>query len=527
MASVDFNRIATNVAALNTLNSLRQINNKLSISQTRLATGKRINEAADDPAGLSIATKLNARSESMKVAINNIGDAKNLLAVAEGGLSKMSDLLIQIRSKAEQAASDTLGATERSAIKQEIQSLAQQLQNIVDETKWNGGKLLDGTINKQFQTGTDNGEYTQFSLSQAHDPTTLGVSSKNLNATITGTTWSTSITGSNTPATFTGLSTLDTGAYTAEVLDQAASVNVGKVNVSSALPTNIASLAAEATSVTASDQLSYNASSAAASGGNFKVVVNSYTASSGLASGTIAYTVFDSSGTQLWNVTNQVVTDGDVDIHISRTNAANGATNAVGVSLNVADTRQAITSGSAVEFEYIAKNMVKLQVEDASGSAVSIDKDGSSATAGTGTAGYFAFGGAANLGRGVSLTLAAQGTVVTGATGQFTYNEQGNFVVNVSTAQAASAYMSTIDSVIDTVNKSLASVGSLTERLTAKEDTMSTAQVNTEAAYNRIMNADMAAEHVNATKFGILQQTSLAMLSQVNNGPQNILTLFR
>jgi flagellin len=61
----------------------------------------------------------------------------------------------------------------------------------------------------------------------------------------------------------------------------------------------------------------------------------------------------------------------------------------------------------------------------------------------------------------------------------------------------------------------------------AKEENVATAQVNTEAAFSRILNADMAAEQVNATKFGILQQTALAMLAQVNTGPQAILSLFR
>jgi len=243
MASVDFNRIATNIAALNTLDSLRQINNKLSLAQTRLATGKRINEAADDPAGLSIATKLNARSESMKVALNNIGDAKNLLAVAEGGMSKMSDLLVQIRSKAEQAASDTLGATERSAIKQEIQSLAEQLQNIVDETQWNGQKLLDGTVNKQFQTGINDGEYTSLSMTQAFDPTSLGVSSANATASTSNfVATGTSLTGAAASSAFTGLSTLNQGTYTATVMAKATSATVGKATATSAIPTNVASL---------------------------------------------------------------------------------------------------------------------------------------------------------------------------------------------------------------------------------------------------------------------------------------------
>ena len=524
MASVDFNRIASNIAALNTLNSLRQVNNKLALAQTRLATGKRITEAADDPAGLSIATKLMARSESMKVAINNIGDAKNLMAVAEGGLSKMSDLLIQIRSKAEQAASDTLGSSERSAIKQEIQSLAEQLQNITDETKFNGTKLLDGTVNKRFQTGTDDGEYTAFSLTQAHDPTTMGVSSKNLAASLSNTTYSASVTAGNPVSAFTGLSVLDTGAYTATALDQAASAAVGKSIVTSSLPSNITAMGAEAPTAN-TDELSYNATTTAASGGNFKVVIDNYTAATANANGAIDYTVYDSSGSQLFTVDGRVVTAGAGAATISLGTTAGG--NKSGATITIGNIQSSISSGSAVEFEYIAKNMVKMQMKDASGTAMTIDTDGSSATSATGTVGYYQFGGARDTGRGVQLTLAAQGTVVNGQSAAFTYNEQGNFIVNVSTAQAASSYMTVIDNVLNTVNKSLASVGSLTERLSAKEDTMATAQVNTESAYNRIMNADMAAEQVNATKFNILQQTSMAMLAQVNTGPQAILTLFR
>lgn len=524
MAGVDMNRIASNIGALNSLNSLANVNKKLALSQTRLATGRRITEAADDPAGLNIATKLMARSESMKVALNNIGDAKNLLAVAEGGLSKMSDLLIQIRSKAEQAASDTLGSSERSAIKQEIQSLAEQLQSIADETKWNGQKLLDGTVNKRFQTGVDDGEYTTFSLTQAHDPTTLGVSSKNLSASLSNTTYSASITAGNTASAFTALSVLDTGAYTASVLDQATSAAVGKVNATSSLPSNISAMGAEAPSAN-TDELSYSATTTAASGGNFKVVVDSYTAATAGANGSIDYTVYDASGSQLFTVDGRVVTSGSGSTTVSLGTTAGG--NKSGATLTIANIQSSIASGSAVEFEYIAKNMVKMQVKDASGTAMTIDKDGSSATSSTGTVGYYAFGGARDIGRGIQLTLAAQGTVVTGQSASLTYNEQGNFIVNVGTAQSASAYMTTIDNVLNTVNRSMASLGALTSRMSAKEEMLSTAQVNTEAAYNRIMNADMAAEQVNATKYGIIQQTSMAMLAQVNTAPQQILTLFR
>jgi flagellin len=109
MANVDVTRIAGNIGALNALNSLQNINKQLATHQTRLSTGKRINSAADDPAGLTIATKMMARSQGMSVVIDNIGDASNMLSVAESGLSKMNDIMVQMRNKAEQAASDTLG----------------------------------------------------------------------------------------------------------------------------------------------------------------------------------------------------------------------------------------------------------------------------------------------------------------------------------------------------------------------------------------------------------------------------------
>lgn len=135
MAFVDVTRIASNISPLNALNSLTIINKQLALHQTRLSTGKRINSAADDPAGLTIATKMLARSEGFKVALDNIGDASNMLSVAESGLSKMTDIMITMRNKAEQAASDTLGESERAAIQIQVSAYAQQLQDMINETK--------------------------------------------------------------------------------------------------------------------------------------------------------------------------------------------------------------------------------------------------------------------------------------------------------------------------------------------------------------------------------------------------------
>jgi flagellin-like hook-associated protein FlgL len=156
MADNDVTRIAGNIGAMNALYSLQNINKQLSIHQTRLATGKRINSAADDPAGLAISTKMMARSEGLKTALSNIGDAKNLLAVAESGLGRLNDILIQMRNKAEAAASETMGSAERLIVKDQLAAYSTQIDDIVNQTKWNSVGLLDGSkATWTFQTGAD------------------------------------------------------------------------------------------------------------------------------------------------------------------------------------------------------------------------------------------------------------------------------------------------------------------------------------------------------------------------------------
>jgi flagellin len=194
MASADVTRVASNLGALNALSSLNSINKQLSIHQSRLASGKRINSAADDPAGLTIATKLNARNEGLKIAMDNIGDAKNLLAVTESGMGRINDILVQMRNKAEQGASDTMGKTERQALVDQMASYAEQIDDIVNQTTWNGTKLLDGLVGfggtLTFQTGADKGDITTLTGLTKLDATTLGIavsgSSLAQNGTATG-----------------------------------------------------------------------------------------------------------------------------------------------------------------------------------------------------------------------------------------------------------------------------------------------------------------------------------------------------
>lgn len=177
MAIGDSTRINTNIAAFNALTSLKSVNKNLEQSQLKLATGIRINEVADDPAGFVITRSLTARSRGLSVAMDNVGTAKNVLAIAEGGLLNISNILITIKEKVTQAASDTQGTAERAAIKSEIDQLTTEIDDIVSETTFNSITLLDGTYSASYQTGEATTNTTLFAITQDARATSLGVAS--------------------------------------------------------------------------------------------------------------------------------------------------------------------------------------------------------------------------------------------------------------------------------------------------------------------------------------------------------------
>ena len=405
MAEIDITRIAGNIGAMNALNSLSNINKQLSVHQTRLSTGKRINSAADDPAGLTIATKMLSRSEGLKTALDNIGDAKNLLAVAESGMGRVNDILVQMRNKAESAASDTMGVNERAAIVTQLQAYAAQIDDIASQTEWNGNKLINGSLGTlSFQTGAGESDVT--------DVDGLG----NMSATGTG-----------------SLSIATKAATTTAVYTGTANADFGTLDLS--------------TTFTGTE-----------------LATGSYTAR-------ITYTT---------------------------TNGANS-------TVDILDENNTVVA---------TKTGVDLSAADPA--AVDFDN-------------------------GITMDFAQAGTETVGGTSTrtFTYTQEGSYALDFtdgtgavsltknSTASDFRRYMAFVGNKLDVVSGQLSKLGALTGRLTFKEDQVSAAQINVEAAYNRIMNANMAEEQVNASKFQILQQTATAMLAQANAAPQFLLSLFQ
>ncbi len=178
----DFSRIGTNVAALEAQKSLNAISSKIAVNQLRLSTGKRINTAEDDAAGFIIGKGLETRVRGLGQALSNIGDSKNVLAVAEGGLQSIVGILQTMKEKATQAASDTLGGAERSAIEAQLDDLAAEIDSIVSkDTTFNGVNLIDGTFTgKSTQVGANAGDTLSINIVGDHDAEALTVTDGSL-----------------------------------------------------------------------------------------------------------------------------------------------------------------------------------------------------------------------------------------------------------------------------------------------------------------------------------------------------------
>jgi flagellin len=150
-------RIATNITALNAQRQLSVTRMALDKTLERLASGSRINHAGDDAAGLAISENLRAQIRGIRQAKRNAQDGVSLIQVSEGGLNEISNILVRLRELSIQAASDTVGDTERQFTDREFQSLKQEIDRIANVTNFNGTPLLNGKSGIfEIQVGTHN-----------------------------------------------------------------------------------------------------------------------------------------------------------------------------------------------------------------------------------------------------------------------------------------------------------------------------------------------------------------------------------
>lgn len=159
-------RIATNIASQSVQKNLKEVSMAGNSSLEKLSSGKRITKASDDAAGLAIATNLEAQTKGLRQATRNANDGISLIQTAEGGLNETTNILTRLRELTIQAASDTVGETERGFLDKEYQQLNKEIDRISESTMFNGTQLLngEGRGSMDFQVGAFAGEQNRITF---------------------------------------------------------------------------------------------------------------------------------------------------------------------------------------------------------------------------------------------------------------------------------------------------------------------------------------------------------------------------
>jgi flagellin len=495
--------INTNVGALSASAAARAINKSMETSMERLSTGKRINTAADDAAGVAIASRLTAEIRGTNQAIRNAMDGQALIDSAEGAHQEVEFILQRMRELSVQAVNDTNSAIDRNYLSQEMKQLTAEIDRISSTTTWAGQKLLDGSfLAKTFQIGARSGEVLNASVTSTASGN-LGINK--IDSTAVANTAAATATATHTTTTFNVLGPTGSAAATFSAASSAKAVAVGVnddtsttgVTATAVTHAKLSSVATGAISFTLQGGGSAVAISATVQSAsdltNLLTAINS-------ASGTTGVTAtFDGSSKAAL-----ILTEADGD-NISIENFSDGGTgtatlramnfDASDVSAAAAETLTAGGNDSS-----IVTGTVRLSANGAF--TVSGQSDGAAATV-LATTGYFNTSASASSG----LTSVSS--------------------IDIGTRAGASAAIDVIDGALRQIANQRANLGAISNRLDSTVKNLTNIATNLEAGRGRIEDADFAAETTNLAKSQILQQASMAMLAQANASKQGVLSLLQ
>ncbi len=167
--------VNTNVASLNAQRSLTNSTNALQTSFERLSSGKRVNSAADDAAGLQIGSRLDAQVNGLNQAARNANDGISLAQTAEGALDETTNMLQRMRVLSIQSANGSNTAADRNALNEEFKELQAEVNRVAADTTFGGMKLLDASFDQDFQIGADANQIINVTISTDMGSAGLGV----------------------------------------------------------------------------------------------------------------------------------------------------------------------------------------------------------------------------------------------------------------------------------------------------------------------------------------------------------------
>jgi flagellin len=481
------------------LQSLNRTNSDMTQAMQRLSSGKRINSASDDAAGLSIASKLRAQVKGLNAAIKNSSDAMAMVGTIEGALQEGTKILQRMRQLAVQAASDTNTGTDRAYLQDEVNQLATEMNRISNNTEFNSQKLLDGTFtDKVIQIGASGGQVLRLGVA-ATDSGTLGTYQiKSTNESLA--------------------SSVNTHALAVSGLDALVTASADYVvNGSFGTVTATVDAGADARDVASA----FNIIS-----GTTGVIADSLTRGrlSFNAAATFTFTLQGKSSSAS-TVTATITSTSDVTAIKDAINAVSGST---GITAALTTDKSGINIVQEEGYDVIVGDM-------SGGTAFlqSMDRDevldGNQRTLVSGSTDSNAL-----LGQ-VTLSSHQAFTITPGvATNHFSANtsEQSSSISNIASVSlvsktGATNSLAVIDGALAMISEIRSSMGAANNRLKSTVDNLSNIAVNAQSSLSKIEDANFAEETAALTKAQILQQASTAMLAQANKGKQGMLQLIQ
>ena len=207
--------VNTNIASLNAQRQLNSTTNEMSTAMERLSSGKRINSAADDSAGLAISTRMTSQVKGLTAAIRNANDGISIVQTAEGALDEVTDMLQRMRELAVQAASGSNSAADLTSLDSEVSDLLDEIDRVATTTRFNNINILDGSYGVDLQIGDQADQTLGLSIADM-STSAMGETASGLGTAATSASVSTS--GSNDSADYLGRSILvGDGSTTATV----------------------------------------------------------------------------------------------------------------------------------------------------------------------------------------------------------------------------------------------------------------------------------------------------------------------
>ena len=502
--------INTNIAAMNAHANAMMNNREIDSSLSKLSSGLRINSAADDASGMSIADSLRSQASGLGQAIANANDGISIIQIADKAMDEQTKILDTIKTKATQAAQDGQSADSRKALQADITKLMSELDNIAGTTSYNGQNLLSGQFtNKSFQVGAYSNQSIGVSIG-ATSTDKIGTTRFETSSTITALT--------NEKLTFSNIG--GGNKFTLESVKISTSAGTGLGALAEVINKNSDLLGG----IHASFTVQTTGTAAVTTGTITGLAIN------GIKMGDVTVTGENDSKGSLVNAINSYSQDTGVTAsmdsrgHLELSSADGRAIQISGGSLHSLTglgSSSADKDVNAGRLTLIRVGGADIQVSGsvASNGITSNIKDNAMETTISlrDIKGSFTADQASAMGFNANANTAAVSAAAT----------TNKVAAGVTTLKGAMAVMTIADAALKNLDRIRSDLGSTSNQLTSTVNNISVTQVNVKAAESQIRDVDFASESANFSKHNILAQSGSYAMSQANAVQQNVLRLLQ